>query len=74
MVSVNLVSNLRRQVSDMQNQLEAKDQELDWMKKKMKYTKINEIEVELETYKEQLQRLTTIIVQLRREKSAVHEI
>ena len=40
--------NLKRQVQDLQGQIEQKDGELDFLKKKIKLTKIVELEAELE--------------------------
>lgn len=39
-VSPNLVVSLKRTIQDLQMEIEAKDEELDFIKKKMKYTKI----------------------------------
>eukprot|EP00347_Sterkiella_histriomuscorum_P004826 403358941 len=47
-ISPNLVMNLKRNMSDLQAQLQEKDFELDKLKKKMKFTKIQELEIELQ--------------------------
>ena len=46
--SPNLVMNLKRQITDLQGVIEQRDEEIDFLKKKMKLTKINELEAELE--------------------------
>ncbi|CDW80728.1 UNKNOWN [Stylonychia lemnae] len=46
--SPNLVINLKRNMNDLHTQLQEKDFELDKIKKKMKYTKIIELEIELQ--------------------------
>ena len=47
----------------MQGQLQEKDAEIDKLKKKMKYTKINELEAELEESHLHLERLRNFIHQ-----------
>ena len=55
--------NLKRNLIDMQGQLQEKDAEIDKLKKKMKYTKINELEAELEESHLHLERLRSFIHQ-----------
>ncbi|CDW84015.1 UNKNOWN [Stylonychia lemnae] len=59
--SPNLALNLKRQIQDLQGQMEMKDQELDYTRKKIKFTKIAELEIELETHKEHAMRLSQIV-------------
>ena len=47
----------------MQSQIQERDAEIDKLKKKMKYTKINELEIELEESHLHLERLRNFINQ-----------
>ena len=53
--------NLRRTVQDLQQQLQAREEETEFLKRKMKITKLNEYEVEVETMKEHMLRMRKII-------------
>lgn len=53
--------NLKRQIIDFQGEIEQKDAELDFLKKKMKNTKINELEIELEITKAHMSSLKSFI-------------
>ena len=55
--------NLKRNLVDMQSQIQERDAEIDKLKKKMKYTKINELEIELEESHLHLERLRNFINQ-----------
>jgi len=53
--------NLRRTVQDLQFQLQAKEEESEFLKRKIKNTKLAEYEIELDTMREHLQRLRMVI-------------
>lgn len=48
--SPNLVFNLKRQIQDLQARVEAKNEELESFKRKIKSTKTKELEIEVQEY------------------------
>ena len=52
-----MISELRTQVRDMKRDIERKDETIQSLRKNMKVSKQNEIEVELEAYRTEVNRL-----------------
>lgn len=55
--SANLVVNLKRQVHDLTVEIQNKDNEIEFLKRKMKNTKINELCLEVDVLSEHLGKL-----------------
>lgn len=55
--------HLRKQLKEANNEITRKDNELNLLKKNFKYTKINELEVEINTQNEELFRLRGMLQQ-----------
>ena len=54
---------MRKQIKDSQSEIIKKDNELNLLKKNFKYTKINELEVEIKTQTDELFRLRNMLQQ-----------
>jgi hypothetical protein len=59
--------SLKKQLKDQKMDMQRKDEELDTLRKNIKNTQKLEMEVEIKTYKEELQRMRVLVEELMKE-------
>lgn len=69
--STHLLENLKQTIKDLKSEIQAKDQEIEDMRKYVRYTKMQEIESELRQYTHECMRLKRVIETLLVDKNII---